>query len=191
MTLLADELVVAASGHVYFAPVGTSLPDLGDDPTDSLDAAFIEAGYVTEDGATLSVGSEVTDYNAWQSLQPVRREKTAQDISVTFSLEQYNQDNIPFAFGGGSVDSSGGVFFYEFPQAGDSLDERSLVVDAEDGDNNYRFVFPRGNVTEAVESQFQRNALAVLPITFKALEPLGGGSPGFFNTDAAAFATGS
>jgi hypothetical protein len=71
--------------------------------------------------------------------------------------------------------------------ADDALDERSLVVDTIDGDTNYRFVLPRGNVTEAVESQFTRTATAQLPVTFKALQPSAGQSIAYVNTDAVGF----
>lgn len=187
----ASEGVVVSTGAVYFAPVGTTLPAEKADPVAALDPAFVGAGFLSEDGISPSVGSEVTDFMALQSLQPIRREKTAQDISFAFSLLQWNESNVPFAFGGGSVEEGTGVWCYSFAAAGDALDEWSLVVDVQDGDDHYRFVFPRGNVTETIDSQFQRAAMAALPITFKVLEPEGGGKPGYFNTDAAGFAAGS
>lgn len=183
----ADELVVAGNGQAWFAPTSATLPDLGDDPTAGLDAAFIPAGYITEDGATLTVSSEVTDFMAWQSRTAVRREKQTQDIQFSFTLQQWNSENISFAFGGGTVqDEGGGIWSYQFPGPEDALDERALVVDAQDGDNNFRFVFPRGNVTEAVETQFTKTATAQLPITFKALQP-STGSLAYVNTDLVGF----
>lgn len=184
----AAEVIVAGSGQVWFAPVGTTLPDVGDDPTSGLDTAFVPAGFLTEDGPTLSVGSEVTDFMAWQSRTAIRREKQTQDIQFSFVLQQWNSENISFAFGGGSVqDEGGGIWSYTFPEADDALDERALVVDAVDGDVNYRFVLPRGNVTEAVETQFTRTATAQLPVTFKALQPTTDDPIAYVNTDATAF----
>lgn len=188
----ADELVVASNGQVYFGEVGTTLPQPGDDPTAALDAALVGAGYITEDGASLSVGSEIVDIMGWQSRQALRREKTSQEIQFSFAFQQWNENNVPFAFGGGTVvDEGGGLFSYSFPEETDALDERCLVVDAQDGDINYRFVFPRGNVTDAVETQFQRGSSSQLPIAFKILQPEAGGTPGWFLTDHPGFATGS
>lgn len=186
----ADELVVAKNGQVYVAPIGTPLPT---DPDEALNAAFIGLGYVTEDGATLTVSPEVTDFMAWQSRQPIRRELTAQEIQVSFGLQQWNEETVPLAFGGGQITTLGGGagYRYDFPEDSDSLDERALVLDAQDGAVHHRFVFPRGNVTEAVETQFQRGATAVLPVTFKALEPTEGGRPGYYLTDSPDFAAGS
>jgi hypothetical protein len=65
------------------------------------------------------------------------------------------------------------------------------VLDAVDGAVHMRWVFPRGNSTEAVEATYQRGNPAALPLTFKALTAPGGGSPGYFLSDSAAFAVGS
>lgn len=184
----ANELVVAGTGQVYVAPVGTALPTT---PTASLNAAFVGLGYTSEDGVSISVEPEITDFPAWQSRQPVRRELTNQAISVSFSLLQWNETNVPLAFGGGTISGSG-PYRYDFPTGDDALDERAMVVDVQDGERHMRFVLPRGNVTDSVEAQFVRTEAAVLPITFSVLEPIGGGAPGYFLTDDdAAFAAGS
>jgi hypothetical protein len=186
----AGELIVGGNGQVYVAPVGTALPTTG--PAQALNASFFGLGYHTEDGVSLAVTPQVTDFGAWQSRQPIRRELTAQEITVSFTLQQWNEETLQLAFGGGAVtDLGGGNYRYDFPEDSDQLDERSLVVDVADGSKDIRFVFPRGNITDAVSTQFQRSAAAVLPITFKVLEPEEGGSPGYFLTDSADFAAGS
>ena len=184
----ADDLVVAGTGQVYVAPVGTALPTT---PGATLNAAFVGLGYHTEDGVSISVEPTVEDYMAWQSKQPVRREFTAQDITITFALMQWDEDTVPLAFGGGVISSVSGGYRYDFPADDDALDERSIVVDCVDGDELHRFVFQRGSVTDAVESTFARNAPATLPISFKVLAPTTGGSPGYYLTDSTAFAAGS
>lgn len=185
----SSELTVASSGQVYVAPVGTALPTT---PNGALNAAFVGLGYLTEDGVTLSVSPDIQEFMAWQSRQAVRRELTAQEIQLAFQLEQWNEETVPLAFGGGAVTSVSGGYRYDFPLESDALDERALVIDADDGDRRTRFVFPRGNVTESVETQFVRSALAVLPITFKALQPADGSVAcyGLFD-DTVAFAPGS
>lgn len=184
-----DELVVASNGQVYVAPVGTALPTT---TTGALNASFTGLGLTSEDGVTLTVTPTVDEFMAWQSRQAVRRELTAQEVQVTFQLEQWNESTIPLAFGGGTVSNSGGTYRFDLPETSDALDERSMVIDTNDGDRNIRIVIPRGNVTDAVESQFVRSSLAMLPITFKALEPdTGGGSAYLMFDDAAAFAAGS
>lgn len=184
------ELVVAGNGQVYFAPVGTTLPAKAASPTAALNAAFIGTGYLTEDGVTFNAGMDINDINAWQTKNPIRREKTAQSLQVSFVMQQYNETNLPLAFGGGVVTGSG-PYSYTFPLVTDALQERSLVVDVVDGSTNYRFVFPRGTVTEAVESRFAKGTPALLPVTFRALTPASGGDIAYVNTDSAGFAAGS
>jgi hypothetical protein len=184
----ASELIVAGSGEVYVAPVGTALPTT---PIATLNAAFEGLGYHTEDGVSLSVSPTVEEFMAWQSRQAIRREMTAQEIQVSFSLQQWNETTLPLAFGGGAITPVSGGYRYDFPTDTASLAEKAMVVDCIDGSEHHRFVFERGTVTEAVETQFQRGATAVLPITFKVLGPEAGGAPGYYLTDSAAFATGS
>ena len=184
-----NELVVASHGDVYVAPVGTTLP--GDTDVDAaLDAAFVNLGLITEDGVTFSASPDIQEFMAWQRQQPVRRERTGQALSFGFALEQWNTENVPFAFGGGTVvETASGVFKYEFPDDDDALDERSIVLDWQDGTKKYRLVFERGNVTEAVETNLVRSALATLPITFSVLAPEDGTSPGFFLAEDVSFST--
>jgi hypothetical protein len=184
----ANEIVVASNGQYYTAPIGTPLPTT---PTGALNAAFIGLGFITEDGATLTVTPEVSDYMAWQSRTPVRREKVSQEVQVAVALMQWNEQTVPAAFGGGTVSGAAGSYRYDLPKDDAALDERAVVLEANDGPTHMRWVFPRGNVTDAVEAQFQRGNPASLPITFKALAAAEGASPGYFLTDSAAFAAGS
>lgn len=186
----SNELVVAGTGQIYVAPVGTALPTT---PTASLNAAFFGLGYTTEDGVTFTGTPTITDFNAWQSQQAVRRERVGQEIQAAFQLEQWNEQSVPLAFGGGSVTNpSGSIYRYVFPEAGAALDERAMVIDVQDGTRHIRFVIARGNVTDSVETQFRRTELAVLPITFKALQPTDGSDTcAVLFDDAAAFAAGS
>lgn len=185
----ATELVVASSGSIHVAPVGTALPT---SESAALNAAFVDLGYATEDGVSLSVSPDIAEFMAWQSRQAVRRELTTQEITLSFSLEQWNANSIVLAFGGGEVTTpTAGHYRYDFPAEGDALDERTLVVDWEDGDRNFRIVVARGNVTDAVDTTVTRGQLAVLPIAFKALQPDDGSATAYILSDDHAFGTGS
>lgn len=176
----ASELVIAGSGDIAFAPTGTTLPTT---PTAALHANFHNAGYATEEGLTLNVEPEIEKHMAWQSKNAVRIELVAQELTVAFEFEQWNSDNAVFAFGGGAVESlGGGVSKYTFPAADDALDERSLIADWRDGDKNYRLIVPNGYVTEGVEVNLTRGSLAVLGVTFEAVDAEGTG-PAYILTD--------
>lgn len=49
-------------GAVHIAPVGTTLPTAADD---TLDNAFVDAGYISEDGITNSNSPETENIKAW------------------------------------------------------------------------------------------------------------------------------
>lgn len=170
MAQSTEELVVGANGSINVAPYGTTLPQLGDDPTESLNAAFQEMGLANEDGVTFANSREIEEFRSWQMLDASRREVTGRSSTLSFTLQQWNEDTVAFAFGGGTVTDHGlGIYSYSPPVGTDALDERSVVVDWADGDRHYRVVVPRGNVTDETETQLQRAALSEFPITFSAL----------------------
>lgn len=179
----AAEIHVASSGSVNVAVLGTAFPT---SPTGALNAAFVDLGYLTEDGVTFTETPNVEDINAWQSADPVRRLVTTRALTAAFSAQQVNQENFVVAFGGGSWSQpSAGVYKYTPPGPTDALAEWEMVIRSQDGSKNNNYNVFRGNITEAVESQMQRTSPQTLPITFSALTPSGGGPAWEFLTDDA------
>lgn len=184
------ETIVSGSGEAYYAAVGTTLPTTADA---ALNAAFVGLGYHSEDGVTTRMEVAVTDHMAWQSHYPIRRTRDSEAFILEFTLLQWNDVTVPFAYGGGTlVTVSAGQYRYDPPVASDALQEWSLVVDVDDGTRRARFVVPRGSVADNVESQFTRTTMGPLPISFRGLQPATGGATWYplFN-DTAAFAAGS
>lgn len=166
MALTATEVVVAGTGHIWLAPVGSTLPEEGDDPTEALDAAFAELGYTSEDGVTLTGSPEIAAFNAWQSTTAIRRSRKLQVLKVAAELLQWNPDTLAAAFGGGSVTGN----TYTFPAAGDALAEWAAVIDWQDGERNSRLVIPRMNSgLEDVSTQLNKDNMAVLPLALESL----------------------
>lgn len=178
----SSNILVGSNGSVYIAPVGTTLPTTEDG---ALDAAFVDVGYISEDGISLSVETSVEDVNAFQSLSAVRKIVTARNTSVSFTLREWSAANVIFAFGGGDVTDEGTHFEYNPPAAGDALYERAMVIDWNDGDKVYRLVIERGVATDAVETTITRTGAADLPITFNVLESAGGNTWYLFTDDQA------
>jgi hypothetical protein len=183
------EIRVCSAGEVYVAPVGTALPTT---PTAALNAAFVGLGLITTDGVSLNIEPEIFEVMSWQARQATRRELVGQAVTASFVLQQFNESTVPFAFGGGSVTNpSGSVYRYELPTSG-ALDERALIIDAIDGSVHQRMIIPRGNVSDAVETSFQREAESQLPISFAGLAPSDGSTSWIYLTDdAASFIAGS
>lgn len=185
-----DETVIGGTGQVYVADVGTALPTAEDGALSA--TTYKGLGYHSEDGVSVNQSVDIQRFGAWQTKRDIRRERGDEAFQLTFSLLQWDENTVPLAFGGGSIsEPSGGTYKFTPPSVADAIQDKTLVADVIDGANILRFVVPKGNVVEAVDSQFTRTAMGMLPITFEALEPDDGSEAWYFLTNLAGFATGS
>ena len=179
-----DEIVVGANGTVWTAPVGTVAPaDQDAVPA----AAWLDLGYVSEDGVTFRDAKTLEIIPVWQLFHPARRIVTARDTNLEFVLRQWGKDQVPFAFGGGAVTSPTVGNFKYTPPSPEEINERALMVDWADGTKNYRLVVIRGMVTDEVSTNLVRSAAADLPIAF-GVNGSEAGDPWYLLTDDPAFA---
>lgn len=74
-------------GHVFRAPIGTALPT---DAVTALNVAFVDMGYISEDGVTNSNTPEAETINDWGGT-PVLRIQTSKDD--TFKLKFISAEN--------------------------------------------------------------------------------------------------
>ncbi|MGH9001915.1 MAG: hypothetical protein ACRDYV_02185 [Acidimicrobiia bacterium] len=180
----ADEIVVGANGSIYVAPVGSTIPaSIGA----ALGAQWFELGYVTEEGVTWVDGKTLQSIRAWQSFYDLRRIVESKEGSIAFQLLQWNGDNVRFAFGGGTVTNPAVDEYRYVPPDPAEIDERALAVEWQDGAKNYRLIYPKGMVSENIETNIVRTGGALLPITFSLLGEEGV-DPFIFDTDDPAFA---
>lgn len=164
----ADSIVIAGNGSVQVAPVGTTMPT---DIATALPAAWIDLGYVSEDGATFSDEKTKEPIPVWQSFYPVKYVVSDATASLSFVLRQWDADTVPLAFGGGAVTAIAGppqVFRYDPPEP-EVIDERAVVLEWTADDSTFRLIIPRVMVTEGVETQLVRTAASDLPITLGVL----------------------
>ena len=96
-----------ATGAVFVAPAGTTLPTSA---TTSLDAAFKNLGYVSEDGLVNSVETDTETINAWGGDQ-VLVGQTSFGETFTVNLIETNADTLGVYYGEDnvSVDGSGNI----------------------------------------------------------------------------------
>lgn len=183
MTNQSSSVVVGGDGHVWVAPTATAAPT---NTATALNAAFVDLGYCSEDGATFSDGKETVDIMAWQSFTPIKKLISTRTVTVSFVLRQWSQPTLEFALGGDVVVNA--AEFKYTPPAASFIDERSLVLEWFDGDDIFRLYIPKGIVTETVETNIARTAAADLPITFTALDPGAGAKTYTLFTDKSSMA---
>ncbi len=158
----ADQIVVAGTGTISIAPQGTAIP--ADTAVHStLDPAYVDLGFTSDDGVTIADGMEVEDINAWQSLYPVRRVITGYSGSVAFDLLQWSED-IFIQVLNGVVTEPVADTVHEFTPTRDGvLPEKTLIVDFTDGAELYRWIFHRVTMGADVEIPIDKKTAGVIP----------------------------
>lgn len=175
-----QEIVIAANGGVYIAPVGTTLPADADSP---LDTAFVDTGYIDENGVNVSNKVETTGLPAWQSLSDVRVIVTSQTFTAKFALMQWNKATLELAFGGGLyTDHGNGAWEFALPKPGEQA-EYAMVIDALDGANKYRIILERTTLSDLGDIPFLRTGASKLPVTVTALAGSDGRAAKIFGHD--------
>lgn len=138
MALTAANVRVAVTGAVYTAPAGTALPT---DTTTALNVAFVELGYVSEDGITQSINSDTTTIKAWQNADTVRTLQTSHDLTYTLTLLETSTDVLKAYYSGAPTSSLAEI------KGGQGL-RQEWVIHITDGVKLIRLVIPDGQVTD-------------------------------------------
>lgn len=173
MAIDTTEIRVGVSGSVYVAPVGSTAPV---EPDVALDAAFVDLGANTEDGLGLTPSRSIEKIRAWQSAKAVRTIITEDELSISFSLMQWNEQSLALALGGGTFSATTGGATKYVPPASGTVDERAFVFEWLDGDIASRIYVPRGMVTEVDEITVANTGAIALALTVEVL----GSSPDDF-----------
>lgn len=187
MTQTAEEVRVGADGQVYVAPAGTTEPAT---LTATLNGAFSTAlGYISEDGIVQEDGKTITRIGAMQSFYPVRNIVTAKDLTLAFTLMQYNRDTVLLAFGGGTWTDMGSSKTKYQPPDPSVIEEYCVVVDWQDGDISNRTVFPKMSNIDPVTLTLARSNALMLPVKLSLLAPEEGADAWYTMTDDPAVAS--
>lgn len=166
MALDVDNILIAGTGRLYIAPEGTPMPS---HLSASLDADFVDVGYISEDGAKFTDSKTTNDVRPWQSFYPVRVHITERTGTLEVTLMEWKEATLITAFGGGGMTQPfTGEYRYEPPEPED-LAINALVLDMADGERNFRIGIDRSFVTSNTESTFAKTGPALLPVTFAVL----------------------
>jgi hypothetical protein len=156
MTTSAN-VMVGVTGGAYVAPEGTTLPT---DATTSLNGAFVEVGYLSEDGISQSISEDITDLVAWQNADVVRKIQTSHDVTYSFTMIETTDVTLETFYGNyaaGAVEITA-----------DQLPRQSWVLSVVDGTDLIRIVIPEGQIIERGDLVFQNGDAVGYPITITA-----------------------
>ena len=153
-------------GYLFVAPVGTALPT---GLTGSLDAAFKNAGYISEDGFTESVESDAEDY---KDMNGDVVDSSSSSTTETIALKLLNMDAVALGIQYGSAnvsedESSGITVKHNWSKAEETL---SCVLELvlKNG-RRWRKVVPSAKVTERGEFTGSGSELAGREVTLSYL----------------------
>lgn len=155
-----------------FAPKGTTLPTAATGVGATLDAAFDDAGWISEEGLVKGVDETSNDINAYGSQVPVRTLTTNAKVTfqITFlesnptTLAIYNR--LPLTGAGSLTVGAGGTV--SFTEGSARTVEYAAVFDIVDGSNHIRAVVPALQVTDRTEYTIAAGEAISYGVTFTA-----------------------
>lgn len=156
MTSSANVLV-GVTGGAYVAPDGTTLPT---DASSALDGAFVEVGYLSEDGIAQSINEDITDLRAWQNGDVVRKIQTSHDVTYSFTMIETSDVTLEQFYG----NYTAGAVEINATQ----LPRQPWVLSVVDGDDLVRIVIPDGQITERGDLVYQNGDAVGYPVTITA-----------------------
>jgi hypothetical protein len=157
--------IPADGAAVYAAPLGTTLPTTA---TAALDNAFVDLGWVSEDGVTNSISREVTKHRAWGG-EVVKVTQDSYTETVTLSLLESSAEVLGVVYGTDNVNVSGDTITVEHSRL--MLERQSFVIDFIDGEKAGRIVVREGQVTELGDVVYVHRDLTRYEITVDVFKP--------------------
>lgn len=161
----ADNVRAALNGSILMAPKGSTAPV---DLDTAWDAAWVDLGFMSDDGVNMEYSTNVEDINAWQSLSPVRRILTSVDMTLGFTAIELKARTVTAYFPDSTITAvSGTVSRLDIPAAPGPA-EYAFGLEWIDGDIKNRLVLPRGEITDRGAISLGRSSAVGLEMTVSA-----------------------
>lgn len=167
----SSRILVGGNGTIYTGPITCAAPTSAvsalatAEPNVATSTDYVEVGFVSESGVTVTPSQAVQPIMAWQSTYPVRKIITSRGLELEFKLREFNAASIPLAFGGGTMTDTGPLWTY-VPPGPEDLDVRSMIIDWQDGIKNYRLYVPNGQIMDLSGFSVSRTAPTELGVKF-------------------------
>lgn len=152
-------------GAISVAPLGSTLPT---DATTALDAAFVNLGYVSEDGLTNGSSRTVNDIKAWggDTVLSIQDEKT--DTFNTVFIEALNIDVLKMYYGEDNVSGTLATGITVNVNSKE-LPTQSWAIDMIMRDGALkRIVIPAGKITETEDITYSDTEVVGYSVTITA-----------------------
>lgn len=154
-----------AAGAVYVAPKGTTMPVGLVAPA----AAFVEVGWISEDGVNIAKEVESSTFPAWQGAKVVKRKPTSQSDSFTFTALEENPAVLQLFLPGATANTATGTTTIT-PSQGLIANEHAFVIDFYEGADRKRYNVTLGSVVEYGDVPHQNSELTAYQFTVEILD---------------------
>jgi len=158
-------------GAIYRAPIGTQLPA---DASSTLSGAFVNLGFVSEDGVTNSNSPESDELKAWGG-DTVLNLQTAKPDTYKYTLiEALNVEVLKYVYGDDNVS---GTIQTGLTIKANSEDQKESIIVIDmvlNGGTLKRIVIPKGKVSEVGDIVYQDGAAVGYETTLTALPDASG-----------------
>lgn len=139
-------------GYLFSAPVGTTLPVKYDTKAEDLDEAFVNLGYVSEDGISNAIDQDSENYPDMNG-DTIESASSTYTETMVFTLVEQKKDTLAEEYGQQNVTDTAGQITAKHNS--DPKEQRSyvLLLVLKDG-RRQTTVVPKGQVTEVGEKQY-------------------------------------
>jgi len=154
-----------ASGGVYTAPLGTTLPT---DSTTALAAAYTALGYVSEDGVTNSNSPETDTGKAWGGDIVITYQTEKPDTFQFALIESLNSDVLKAVYGSSHVTGSLSAGM-TVTATSDEAEAKVWVIEVVMRDNTFkRIVVPNARIIEVGDIVYKDDEIVAYDVTLQA-----------------------
>lgn len=140
------------AGAVHWAPLGTTLPTSA---SDTLNSAFVDLGYISEDGLTNNNSPESDTVKAWGGDTVLTLQTDRPDTFALTLIEAMKEDVLKVIYGSSNVSKDGNDNL-TIKATADEMQSGSWVFDMVlKGNRAKRIVVPNGTITELGEITYK------------------------------------
>ena len=153
-------------GAIFRAPKGTPLPT---DATSALDPAFVDIGFVSEDGVTNSNARESEDIKAWGGVTVLSSQTDVTDTWQAQFIESLNPEVLKMVFGNNNVTGDLETGITVTVNAEEALEAAYVFDMILKGGVLKRVVLPCAKMSELGETVYKDDEAIAYDVTLTAL----------------------
>lgn len=167
MTDNALNVAVGLTGSVMVAPLGTALPT---DSASMWDPAFVDMGFLDDNGIDEGHSDTSTEIIAWQNNLLVRRMITKSELTLKFTMIETKGSTLSLYYKNSTLTKtgSGGSAAYALAIKNPGSQIQAFGFDIIDGDNLQRLVVPTAEVTDRGDISYKSDTEIGYQVTISA-----------------------